>query len=112
MTRGDIYLLNFGDPFGSEPGYLRPAVVVQSEKENLENLNTTVVIPLTSNTNYAEYRGNVFISKQESGLNKDSVALAHQIITVDKLRLKEKIGKFPKSFMKRIDEAIDYVLKD
>lgn len=52
MTRGDIFMLNFGVPFGSEPGYRRPVVIVQAEKENLNNLNTTVVVPLTSNTVY------------------------------------------------------------
>lgn len=47
MTRGEIYLFNFSAPFGNEPGYFRPVVIAQSGKENLENLNTTVVIPLT-----------------------------------------------------------------
>lgn len=112
MTRGEIYLFNFGDPFGSEPGYFRPVMIAQSSKENLENLNTTVVIPLTSNTIYAEYEGNVFVPKKYSGLRKDSVVLVHQIITVDKQRLGEKIGKVPKMFMEQIDDAIDYVLKD
>lgn len=64
------------------------------------------------NTIYAEYAGNVFIPKKDSGLHKDSVALVHQIITVDKQRLREKLGKVPKAFMKQIDDAIDYVLKD
>ena len=52
MTRGDIFMLDFGVPFRSEPGYRRPVVIVQAEKENLNNLNTTVVVPLTSNTVY------------------------------------------------------------
>lgn len=44
------------------------------------------MIPLTSNTIYAEYERNVFVPKKYSGLRKDSVALVHQIITVDKQR--------------------------
>ena len=71
MTRGDIYMLDFGIPFGSEPGYRRPVIIIQSTKDNLENLNTTVVIPLTSNTVNKELKGNVFISKADSGLSKD-----------------------------------------
>ena len=47
MIRGDIYMLDFGIPFGSEPGYRRPVIIIQSNKENLDNLNTTIVIPLT-----------------------------------------------------------------
>ena len=87
MTRGDIYMLDFGIPFGSEPGRRRPVVIIQADKENLNNLNTKVVVPLTSNTINADLRGNVFLPKKESGLSKDSVALVHQIIVVDKMRL-------------------------
>ena len=85
MTRGDIYMLDFGIPFGSEPGRRRPVVIIQADKENLNNLNTKVVVPLTSNTINADLRGNVFLPKNESGLSKDSVALIHQIVVVDKI---------------------------
>ena len=85
MTRGDIYMLHFGIPFGSEPGRRRPVVIIQADKENLNNLNTKVVVPLTSNTINADLRGNVFLPKNESGLIKDSVALIHQIVVVDKI---------------------------
>ena len=64
MTRGDIYMLDFGIPFGSEPGMRRPVVIIQSDKENLNNLNTKVVVPLTSNTINSNFKGNVFISKK------------------------------------------------
>lgn len=111
MTRGDVYMLDFGIPFGSEPGYKRPVIIIQSDKENLCNLNTTIVIPLTSNTNHATYKGNIFIPKNESFLPKDSVALVHQIIVVDKFRISEKLSTLPKSIMEKIDNAIDYVLK-
>ena len=99
-------------PFGSEPGYRRPVLVIQSEKENLRNLNTTIVIPLTTNTLLSEYRGNVLILKRDSGLPKDSVALLHQILVVDKFRLVEKICKVAKSILKSIETELDYVLKD
>ena len=82
MTRGDIYMLDFGIPFGSEPGMRRPVVIIQSDKENLNNLNTKVVVPLTSNTINSNFKGNVFISKKESGLSKDSVALVHQMVII------------------------------
>lgn len=87
MTRGDVCMLDFGIPIGSEPGMRRPVVIIQSEKNNLNGLNTKLVIPLTSNTVNAELRGNVFITKKDSGLSKDSVALVHQIVVVDKIRL-------------------------
>ena len=111
MTRGDIYMLDFGIPFGSEPGRRRPVVIIQADKENLNNLNTKVVVPLTSNTINADLRGNVFLPKNESGLSKDSVALIHQIVVVDKFRLEEKISKLPKHLLSKIEDEIDYVTK-
>ena len=112
MTRGDVYMLDFGIPFGSEPGRRRPVVIIQADKENLDNLNTKVVVPLTSNTINADFRGNVFLPKKESGLSKDSVALINQIIVVDKIRLEEKIAKLPKNLLSKIEEEIDYVTKE
>ena len=112
MTRGDVYMLDFGVPFGSEPGMKRPAVIIQSDKDNLNGLNTKIVIRLTSNTVNAELKGNVFISKKESGLPKDSVALVHQIIVVDKFRLKERLSKLSKHIILKIEREIDYVTKD
>ena len=97
MTRGDIYMLDFGIPFGSEPGRRRPVVIIQADKENLNNLNTKVVVPLTSNTINADLRGNVFLTKNESGLSKDSVALIHQINSV----LKKKYQNFQSIFFQK-----------
>ncbi len=112
MIRGDVYMLDFGIPYGSEPGMRRPVVIIQSDKENLNGLNTKVVVPLTSNTVNADLRGNVFLPKKESGLSKDSVALVHQIIVVDKQRLEEKIVKLSKNLLLKIEEEIDYVTKE
>ena len=112
MTRGDVYMLDFGVPFGSEPGMRRPVVIIQSDKENLNGLNTKVVVPLTSSTINADLKGNVFISKNESGLSKDSVALVHQIIVVDKMRLENKLVKLSKDILKKIENEIDYVTKE
>lgn len=112
MIRGEIYMMDFGIPIGSEPGYRRPVIIIQSEKENLQNLNTTIVIPVTSNLLYADYRGNVFIQKKESGLSKDSVALLFQILVVDKMRLFDKVGKLNKSILSKIENELDYVLKE
>lgn len=111
MTLGDIYLMDFGIPFGSEPGYERPVIIAQSNKENLDNLNTTIVIPLTSNTANAEYGGNVFIPKEKSKLSRDSVALVHQMIVVDKERLLRKLSRLDVALVPLIFQAEDYILK-
>ena len=70
MTRGDVYMLDFGVPFGSEPGMKRPAVIIQSDKDNLNGLNTKIVIPLTSNTVNTELKGNVLSRKKNQGYQK------------------------------------------
>jgi len=111
MTHGDIYMMDFGVPFGSEPGYRRPVIIAQANKQNLDELNTTIVIPLTSNTTYAEYPGNLFIMKEESNLPKDSVALVHQMIVVDKERLIEKLSKVDSTVLAKLIKEEDYVLK-
>ena len=75
MIRGDIWWVDFGDPLGSEPGWRRPAIIVQSDDFNKSDMNTTIVIPLTTNLRLAEFPGNVLLSKEESKLSKDSVAV-------------------------------------
>ena len=107
-----VYMLDFGIPAGSEPGMRRPVIIIQSDKKNLNRLNTKIVVPLTSNTVNAELKGNVFIPKNESKLPKNSVALVHQIIVVDKSRLEEKVGKVSKHILLQIEQEIDYVLKE
>lgn len=87
MIRGDILWVYFGEPFGSEPGWRRPAVIVQSDEINKSDMNTTVVIPLTTNLRLAEFPGNVLLSKQDSKLSKDSVAVTPQITVIDSIRL-------------------------
>ena len=112
MTHGEIWLIDFGEPLGSLPSKLRPAVIMQNDLLGIKDLNTAVVIPFTSNLVRAEYEPNILLSKNETGLSKDSVALIHQIIVVDKIRLEEKISKLPKNLLSKIEEEIDYVTKE
>lgn len=83
-----------------------------SSFRRIRGLNTRLVIPLTSNTVHADSQGNVFIPSAVSGLPKDSVALIHQMIVVDTMRLEEKIARIPMSVLSQIDAAIDYVTKE
>ncbi len=90
---GEIFWIDLGIPFGSEPGYRRPCLVIQSDVLNKSEYNTVLIIPLSTNLMLAEYKGNVFLEKGDSGLPKDSVVICPQITAVDKRRLGEKIGK-------------------
>lgn len=106
MTRGEIWLVDFGVPIGSEPGYRRPAVVMQNDDFNKSNIKTSVVIPLTSNLLLAEYSPNVLIPKKESGLTKDSVAVIPIMTTVNKFCFIEKLSVMPKQYMKQICKGV------
>lgn len=84
----------------------RPAVIVQNDNFNASRIMTTVVIPLTTNTLLAEYKDNIFLNKEETGLSKDSVVLTPQIGIVDKSCLVEKVTKLSHSIMFDISAAI------
>lgn len=110
MTRGEIWWIDFGIPYGSEPGYRRPVVIVQNDTFNASEIQTTVVIPISSNLNLAEYENNVLLSKNVTKLSKDSVVVTPQIGVVDKSRLIEKISKLGFFEMQKISAGIRNLL--
>jgi len=110
MTRGELWWADFGVPFGSEPGYKRPVIIIQNDFFNKSNINTTIVIPLTTNMILADAPGNIIYKKNESILKKDSVITISQIEVIDRQRLIEKINKIDKSIMNKIENNIMFVL--
>jgi len=110
MTRGELWWADFGVPFGSEPGYKRPVIIIQNDFFNRSNINTTIVIPLTTNMIFADAPGNIFFSKNESKLKKDSVITISQIEVIDRQRLIEKIFKIDRTILEKIENNIMFVL--
>lgn len=110
MIRGEIWWVDFGVPFGSEPGFKRPAIIVQNDAFNLTSMHTTIVIPLTSNLTLADFPGNTLLTAEETGLNKDSVAVTPQITVIDKARLKEKITELSTLTMQECTDSIKLLL--
>ena len=110
IGRGSVCWYDFGAPFGSTPGKRRPVIVVQSDAYNRSALSTTIVVPLTSQTRYAEFEDNVYVPAAASGLPKDSVALPFQVMTVDKATLGYPVGRVPDSVMRQIDSGLREVL--
>lgn len=110
MTRGEIWWADFGIPFGSEPGFKRPVIIIQDDSFNQSNINTVVVIPLTTNLFLAEAPGNIFLHKDEYKLSKDSVAIVSQLSVLDKRRLLEKIIKLDRNTICEIEDGIKLVL--
>jgi len=111
IRQGDIYWIELEAPSGSEPGYRHPHVVVQSDLLNQSRIRTVVVCQLTSNLKRAELPGNVLLSKKETNLSKDSVAIVTQILTVDKTRLEKYIGTLSRRRMQEILDGIQLVLE-
>jgi len=100
MRRGDVWWVNFEPSLGSEIRKVRPAVIVSNNSANT-HLNRVQVVPLTSNT------GRCYPSEALVSLNGvENKAMADQIATVDKQRLREQIGSLSGKEMKQIERAI------
>ena len=112
MMNGEIWWVDFQEPRGSTPAFVRHGIVVQNNELNESDLNSTIVIPITTNCRLADYKGNVFLNKSESKLSKDSVALCAQITTVDKQALLEKNSKLSSDLLNEIYEEISWVLEN
>jgi len=110
MTRGELWWADFGIPFGSEPGYKRPVLIIQNDFFNRSKINTTIVIPLTTNLILADAPGNILITKNESKLKRDSVITISQIEVIDRQRLIEKITKIDRTIIEKIENNIMFVL--
>jgi mRNA interferase MazF len=103
--RGEIYWVDFGTPQGSEPGFRRPALIVQNDIGN-RSTNTTIVAVLTTRILSNNYPHIVVVDPKESGLNERSAVLLHQLMTVDQNRLEEKCGDLNVKCMTDVDNAL------
>lgn len=110
MTRGEIWWADFGIPFGSEPGFKRPVLIVQDDEFNRSSINTIVIVPFSTNVKLAEAPGNVYIESTDSGLSKDSVIVSSQVTAIDRRRILERISKIEKRFFGEIEDGIRIVL--
>ena len=110
MMRGEIWWTDFGLPFGSEPGFHRPVVIIQDDAFNRSKINTVIVIPITTNMLLEDAPGNVVLEKELSKLSKDSIIVVSQLVVIDKKRLVEKVSKVNKGIMEEIEAGISLVL--
>ena len=111
MTRGELYWVDFGVPIGSAAGFRRPALVLQSDEYNDTAMNTVVVVPFTSNLNLADYKPNVYVTAEESGLSKNSVAIVPLVTALDKTCFIEKISSLPFSVVDEIFNAVIEIIR-
>jgi mRNA interferase MazF len=111
IRQGDVFWIELGEPYGSEPGFRRPYVIVQSDLFNATNLQTVVVCALTTNLRRAEAPGNVLLHDGEAGLPRRSVVNVTQVFTVDRDRLMDKIGTLSRARIDEIYQGLQILLK-
>ena len=110
IERGQVWWADLGEPAGSEPGFRRPVLIVQSDAFNRSRLRTVLAVVLTSNLRLVEAPGNVLIPAKAAGLPKDSVANVSQLITVDRDFLAQSAGRIRGQVLKDVDNGLRLVL--
>jgi len=110
VAQGEIWWAELPAPTGSGPGFRRPVIVVQGDSLNRSRIATAVCVPLTSNLKWVDAPGNVLLSAGVSGLTKDSVANASQIVALDRAVLTTRVGKLGPKRLAQVLSGIDIIL--
>lgn len=105
VKRGEIYYADLSPVVGSEQGGMRPVLIVQNDVGNRYS-PTVIAAAITSQQNKARLPTHIEIEANSFGLSKDSVVLLEQIRTLDKRRLRERMGCLDEVAMQKIDGAI------
>ena len=98
------------EPVGSEPGHRHPVLVLQRDEVSASALDTVVVCILTSNKRLARAPGNVLLPRSATGLSKDSVVNASQMLTLDRADLDKLVGQVSPKVMDGVDDGIRWFL--
>lgn len=110
VRRGEVWWAELDEPRGSEPGYERPVVIIQTDWLNRSRIDTVLVLLLTRNLGLLRARLNVLVPRKASGLPQDSVANVSQVVTIDRGYFLERVGKLPPSLMNKIDASLRIIL--
>jgi mRNA interferase MazF len=106
IKRGEIYLADLRPVVGSEQGGVRPVVIIQNEKGN-QYSPTTIIVTLSTCNKKSQMPTHVKIHKtHKNGLNSDSVALCEQLRTIDKQRIKDRIGMLDENTLGDVLSAV------
>ena len=105
IRRGDIYYADLSPVVGSEQGGIRPVLIVQNDVGNRYS-PTVIAAAITSRTDKSRLPTHIEVFADKYGLARDSVILLEQIRTIDKKRLREKMGHLDDDVMNRVNDAI------
>ena len=105
VHRGDIYYADLSPVVGSEQGGIRPVLIVQNDVGNRFS-PTVIAAAITSQKGKTDLPTHIRLQAVGSGLAKDSIVLLEQIRTLDKQRLRERMGRLDEVSMNRVDQAL------
>ncbi len=105
VKRGDIYYADLSPVVGSEQGGMRPVLIVQNDTGN-KHSPTVIAAAITSQVGKARLPTHIELEARSFGLTRDSVVLLEQIRTIDKRRLRERMGRVDDELMNKVDDAI------
>lgn len=106
MRRGEIWWADLGVPFGSEPGYRRPVIIVSSNTFNNSSISTVVIVILTRNLALEVADGNFKLPAGTAGLRQASVVNVSQIMTADRSRLLEFVSRLPDRYLNQLNSGL------
>ncbi len=110
IKRGHLYTADLNPKFGTEPGKIRPVLIIQTDLINQDH-PSTLICPLTTKVRPEVEILRVHLKKGESGLRQDSDILIDQIRSIDNKRLRGMIGKLHFERLKEIEEKIKIILE-
>ena len=105
MRRGDIYYADLRPVIGSEQGGIRPVLIIQNDIGNRHS-PTVICAAITSKMNKAKLPTHIELHADHFDMDKDSVVLLEHLRTIDKKRLKDKIGHLEGDIMRKVDRAL------
>jgi len=105
IKRGEIYKADLNPVIGCEQGGMRPVLIVQNDVGNKYS-PTVIVMAITSKINKSRLPTHIELFAEESGLERDSVVLCEQVRTIDKSRLRERLGELTPAQLKQVNAAI------
>lgn len=105
VHRGDIYYADLSPVVGSEQGGVRPVLIVQNDVGNRFS-PTVIAAAITSQQTKANLPTHITLNAVDSGLARDSIVLLEQVRTLDKHRLKERMGRLDDNSMDQVDHAL------
>ncbi len=105
VKRGEIYYADLSPVVGSEQGGMRPVLIVQNDTGNRHS-PTVIAAAITSQTGKTPLPTHIRLASHSAGLNRESIILLEQIRTLDKSRLRQRMGRVDEGTMSAVDSAL------